>query len=69
MCYQVWCSSGFNFGSIIFPALYINDLPNATELAECLFFAHDTAAFLSHSDLRYLISKMNTELEKNICPA
>ena len=66
MCYQVWCPSGFNFGSIIFPTLYyINDLPNyAIELAECLLFADDTSIFLSRINLSYLISKMNAELEK-----
>ena len=34
------------------------------ELAECLLFADDTRIFLSHSNLSYLISKMNAELEK-----
>ena len=47
----------------LFFLLYINDLPNATTMAECLLFANDTSIFLSHSDLRYLISTMNAELE------
>ena len=54
-------------GSILglsFFLLYINDLPNAIELAECLLFADDTSIFLSHSNLSYLISKMKAELEK-----
>ena len=33
-------------------------------MAECLAFADDTSIFLSRSDLSYLISKMNAELEK-----
>jgi hypothetical protein len=48
----------------LFFLLYINDLPNGTELAECLLFADDTSIFLSHTDQDYLISTMNAELEK-----
>ena len=49
---------------VLFFLLYINDLPNAAKLAECLLFADDTRIFLSHNDLSYLISTMNVELEK-----
>ena len=47
----------------LFFLLYINDLPHATELAECLLFADDSSIFLSHSDLGYLISTLNAEVE------
>ena len=63
MFYQMWCTSGFNFIDPLFYLLYINDLPNATKLAECSLFADDASIFLSHSDLSYLISTMNVELE------
>ena len=54
-------------GSILGPLfflLYINDPPNAMELAECLLFADDSSIFLGHVDLGYLISTINAELEK-----
>ena len=61
-------SAGFLMqGSILGPLFFllsINDLPNATELAECLLFADDASIFLSHTDQGYLISTMNAELEK-----
>ena len=44
-------------GSILGPLffiLYINDLPKASKLTECLLFADDTSIFLSHSNHNYL---------------
>jgi len=43
--------------------LYINDLPNATELFTSLF-ADDTGLLLSSPDLESLFSKVNEELAK-----
>ena len=54
-------------GSILGPLfflLYINDLPNATGLAECLLFSDNTSIFLSHSDQEYLTTSLNEELKK-----
>ena len=55
-------------GSILGPLffiLYINDLPNASELIEVLLFADDTSIFYSHSNPKTLESVLNNEL-KNI---
>jgi hypothetical protein len=54
-------------GSILGPLfflLYINDLPNATGLAECLLFADDTSILLSYTDQEYLTTTLNAELKK-----
>jgi Reverse transcriptase (RNA-dependent DNA polymerase) len=53
-------------GSILGPILFlcfINDLPNCTELLT-LLFADDTACLISGSDIRDVIKKANTELQK-----
>ena len=55
-------------GSIIGPlffVFYINDLPNASKLAESLLFADDTSIFYSTSDPSRVISAMNNELTKS----
>ena len=54
-------------GSILGPLfflLYINDLLNATGLAECLLFSDNTSIFLSHTDQEYLTTSLNEELKK-----
>ena len=55
-------------GSILglsFFILYINDLPNASELVELLIFADDTSIFYSHSNPNTLEPVLKNEL-KNI---
>ena len=54
-------------GSILGPLLFlifINDLPNASELLRLLLFADDTCALDSDNDLNLLITRVNAELKK-----
>ena len=53
-------------GSILGPLLfilYINDLPNASELKDPLLFDDDTSIFYSHSNPNCLESVLNDELQ------
>ena len=53
-------------GSILGPLffiLYINDLPNASELIELLLFADDTSIFYSHSNPKTLECVLCSELK------
>ena len=53
-------------GSILGPLLfilYINDLPDASELTDPLLFANDSSIFYSHSNPNCLESVLNDELQ------
>ena len=54
-------------GSILGPLLfliYVNDLPNATNILDPIMFADDTNLFYSHHDIKTLFSTVNAELQK-----
>ena len=54
-------------GSIVGPLLflvYVNDLPNATNILDPIMFADDKNLFYSHHDIKTLFSTVNEELEK-----
>ena len=54
-------------GSILGPLLfliYINDLPNATNILDPIMFADDTNLFYSHRGIKTLFPTVNEELEK-----
>ena len=58
----MWCATRINLGPLLF-ILYINDLPNASHLAETLLFADDTSICYSNSDPVMLASVINEALE------
>ena len=54
-------------GSILGPllfTLYINDLPNSSNLLHSVIFADDTNLFMSHKNEHVLKDLLNTELQK-----
>ena len=56
-------------GSVLGPLLfliYINDIANVSDILYLVLFADDSNAFLSGSDVNYLVSTMNIELRKVI---
>ena len=44
--------------------IYVNDLPNATNILDPIMFTDDTNLFYSHHDIKTLFSIVNEELEK-----
>ena len=57
-------------GSILSPLLfmiYINGLPNASDMVKTLLFADDTSLFHSHKDPDQTISVMNCGIRKIMC--
>ena len=44
--------------------IYVNDLPNATNILDPIMFADDTNLFYSHHDIKTLFSIVNEELGK-----
>ena len=54
---------GSILGHLLF-IIYINDLPNASNLLKTFLFADDTILFYSHKDPNQLIHVMNCELSK-----
>ena len=54
------------FSTLYFLILYINDLPNASELTERLLFADYISIFILSLQPKYLRSVLNNELKNNI---
>ena len=50
-------------GPLLF-VIYVNDLPNATNILDPIMFADNANLFYSHYDIKTLFSTVNEELEK-----
>ena len=58
---------GLPQGSILGPILflvYVNELPNVSELLQPILFADDTTVSLSHQNFTHLVNNLNLELDK-----
>ena len=63
VCLVCGIPQGSILGHLLF-IIYINDLPNASNLLKTFLFADDTSLFYSHKDPNQLIRVMNCELSK-----
>ena len=50
-------------GRLLF-LIYINDLPNSSQVLSCFLFADDTNIYYESDDLAILMRKVNKELKK-----
>ena len=50
-------------GPLLF-LIYVNGLPNATNVIDPIMFVDDTNLFYSHHDIKTLFSAVNEKLEK-----
>ena len=61
-CLQCGVSQGSILGPLFF-ILYVNDLPNVSQLAKPLLFADDTSICYSHSDPAVLVTVLNEAIQ------
>ena len=54
---------GHILGLLLF-LIYVNDLPNATDILDPIMFADDTKLFYLHDDIKTLLTTVNEDLEK-----
>lgn len=59
----MWSPSRFILGTLLF-LIYINDLPNCSQLLNYILFADDTNISMRNNDLSLLFDNMNIELKK-----
>ena len=59
----MWGTPGFYFGTPFIHS-FINDIVNASKIAEIIMFADDTTLFFKHKDLGVLYTTINVELAK-----
>ena len=59
----MWVPQGSILGPILL-ILFINDILNASKIAELIMFADDTNLFFKHNELGVLYTTINIELAK-----